>query len=137
MPMAIQMLSGYVEGFNMSTVTSGKVSEFAGQISDFGRDAADAIDHAGNETAGSLHAAASQIRRNVREGSKAVENLAESAAAKLDKAGSYVKEHNLKRSLGKSKQMVGRYPGKSLAIAAGVGFLTAIALGRLTRRRTA
>jgi ElaB/YqjD/DUF883 family membrane-anchored ribosome-binding protein len=111
----------------MSTQTS--------PISDAGRNAGDVIDNAGNETAKSLHAAASSIRSNVRQGSKAIENLAESAASKLDKAGSFVKEHNLKRTLRKSGQAIGRYPAKSLAIAAGVGFLAAIALHRFTRRR--
>jgi len=102
------------------------------QVSDFGHDAADVIDHARNETAEGLHAAASSIRRNVRERSKTVESLAESTAIALDEAGSYIKKHDLKRTLGDSRQLVRRYPGESLAIAAGVGFLAGIAILRLT-----
>ena len=102
------------------------------QVSDFGRDAAHIIDHARNETAGGLHAAALSIRRNVRKGSKVVENLAESTATTLHEAGSYVKKHNLKRTLGDSRQIVRRYPGESLALAAGFGFLAGIVIRRLT-----
>lgn len=119
----------------MSTLKSlldEKASQLAEQVSDFGRDAAGIIDHARNETAGGLHAAASSIRRNVREGSKVVGNLAESTATKLDEAGSYVKKHDLKRTLGESRQLIRRYPGESLALAAGVGILAGIAIRRLT-----
>lgn len=104
------------------------------QVSDFGHDAADMIDHARTETAGGLHAAASSIRRNVRQGSKVVENLAQSTANTLDEAGSYIKKHDLKRTLGDSRQLVRQYPGESLALAAGVGFLAGIAILRLTHR---
>jgi ElaB/YqjD/DUF883 family membrane-anchored ribosome-binding protein len=119
----------------MSGITSSldeKASKLAERVSDFGHEAADIVDHARNETAGGLHAAASSIRRNVREGARVVENLAESTAATLDEAGSYLKKHDLKRTLGDSRQLVRRYPGESLALAAGVGFLAGIAIRRLT-----
>jgi ElaB/YqjD/DUF883 family membrane-anchored ribosome-binding protein len=109
-----------------------KASKLAGQVSDFGRDAADIVDHARTETAGGLHAAASSIRRNVREGSKVVENLAESTAKTLDEAGSYIKKHDLKRTLGDSRQLVRRYPAQTLAVAVGFGFLAGIAMRRMT-----
>jgi hypothetical protein len=119
----------------MSSLTSlldEKASKLAEQVSDFGRDAADVIDHARTQTAGGLQAAASSIRRNVREGSRVVVNLADSAATRLDEAGSYVKKHDLRRTLGESRHIIRRYPGGSLALAAGVGFLTALAIRRLT-----
>ena len=118
----------------MSTLTSldEKASKLAEQVADFGRDAANIIDQARNETAGGLHAAASSIRRNVLEGSKVVDNLAESAATTLDEAGSFVKKHDLKRTLGESRHLVRRYPAESLALAAGVGFLAGIAIRRFT-----
>jgi len=88
------------------------------------------VDGLGRETAGNLHAAASTIRQ----GSKAIEDLAESTADKLDMAGSYVEKHDLKRTIGESRQLVRRYPVESLVLAAGVGFLTGFAMRHLTRR---
>lgn len=105
----------------MSTLTSrldDKASQIAERVDGFGREAAD-----------SLHAAASSIRK----GSKAIDDVAENTASKLDGVGSYVAKHNMKRAIGESRHLVGRYPVKSLVLAAGVGFLTAVALRRLTR----
>jgi len=119
----------------MSTLTdpiAEKASKLAEQVSGLGRDAAEVVDHARTETAGGLHAAASSIRRNVREGTKVVENLAESTAATLDQAGTFVKKHDLKRTVADSRQLVRRYPDESLAIAAGLGFLAGVAIRRLT-----
>lgn len=104
----------------MSTLTSlfdDKASRIAEQVDDLGR-----------ETAGSLHAAASSIRK----GSKAIDDLAESTANKLDGAGSYVETHNVKRAIGESRQLVGRYPAESLFLAAGLGFVAGFAIRRLT-----
>jgi ElaB/YqjD/DUF883 family membrane-anchored ribosome-binding protein len=119
----------------MSTLTSrfdAKVSGIAGPVSDLASGAADAFDLAANETAESLHAAASSIRKVGYRGSKAIEDLTQSTADKLDDAGSYVRKHDLKRTIGESRQLVRRYPAESLALAAGVGFLTGIAVRRLT-----
>jgi ElaB/YqjD/DUF883 family membrane-anchored ribosome-binding protein len=104
----------------MSTLASlldSKASRIAEQVDDLGR-----------ETAESLHAAASSIRK----GSKAIEDLAESTANKLDGAGSYVEKHNVKRTIGESRQLVRRYPVESLVLAAGMGFVTGFAIRRLT-----
>ena len=86
------------------------------------------VDELGRETAGGLHAAASSIRK----GSKVIEDLAENTANRLDGAGTYVEKHNAKRTFGESSQLVRRYPVESLALAAGVGFLTGFAIRRLT-----
>jgi ElaB/YqjD/DUF883 family membrane-anchored ribosome-binding protein len=104
----------------MSTLTSlldKKASRLAQQVDDLG-----------HETAESLHGAASSIRR----GSKAIENLAASTAGKLDAAGTYVRKHDVKRALAESRQLVRRYPGQSLFLAAGLGFMTGFAIRRLT-----
>jgi ElaB/YqjD/DUF883 family membrane-anchored ribosome-binding protein len=104
----------------MSTLTSlfdAKASRLAGQV-----------DELGHETAESLHGAASSIRR----GSKAFENLAESTADKLDAAGTYVGQHDVKRTITESRQLVRRYPAESLFLAAGLGFLTGFAMRHLT-----
>jgi ElaB/YqjD/DUF883 family membrane-anchored ribosome-binding protein len=104
----------------MSTLTSlldEKASRIAEQVDDLGR-----------ETAESLHAAAASSRR----GSKAIENVAENTADKLDGAGSYVEKHNVKRAVAESRQLVRRYPVESLVLAAGVGFLSGLAIRRLT-----
>jgi len=119
----------------MSTLTSlldAKASKIVEQVSDLSREAGDKLDHARNETAGTLHAAASSIRRGGRQGSKAIENLAETTANTLDEAGSYVKKHDLKRAIGESRQFVRRYPAESVVLAAGIGFLTGFAIRRLT-----
>jgi ElaB/YqjD/DUF883 family membrane-anchored ribosome-binding protein len=108
----------------MSTLTSlldEKASRVAEQVDDLGRG-----------TAGSLYAAASSIRK----GSKAIEDLAKNTANKLDDAGSYVETHNLKRAIGGSRKVVGRYPAESLLLAAGVGFLTGFAIRRMTHACT-
>jgi ElaB/YqjD/DUF883 family membrane-anchored ribosome-binding protein len=114
----------------MSTLTSllDSPSKIAEHVSDFGRDAADTLDNARREAAGGLHTAASSIRK----GSKTIENFAETAAKTLDEAGTYVKKHDLKRAVGDSRQLVRRYPGESIAFAAGLGFLAGFAIRRLT-----
>jgi ElaB/YqjD/DUF883 family membrane-anchored ribosome-binding protein len=104
----------------MSTLTS-MLDEKASRI-------AEQVDNLGRDAAGSLHAAASSIRK----GSKAIDDLAEGTATKLDGAGSYVETHNVKRAVGESRQLVGRYPVESLLLAAGLGFLTGLAVLRLT-----
>jgi ElaB/YqjD/DUF883 family membrane-anchored ribosome-binding protein len=104
----------------MSTLTSlldKKASRTAEQVDDLGRG-----------MAGGLHAAADSIRK----GSKAIENVADSAAGKLDGAGSYVEKHTVKRAIAESRQLVRRYPVESLVLAAGVGFLSGLAIRRLT-----
>jgi ElaB/YqjD/DUF883 family membrane-anchored ribosome-binding protein len=89
---------------------------------------AEQVDGLGRETAGTLHAAASSIRK----GSKAIEDLAETTASKLDGAGTYVETHTVKRAVGESRQIVGRYPAESLFLAAGLGFVAGFAIRRLT-----
>lgn len=104
----------------MSTLTSllnGKASRIVEQVDDLGRGAAE-----------SLHGAASSIRK----GSKTIDNLAETTANRLDGAGSYVGKHTAKRTIAQSRQIVQRYPGKSLVLAVGLGFLTGFAIRRLT-----
>ena len=109
----------------MSTVASpfgGKPSHLVGQIDDLG-----------HEAAASLHGAASSIRKRAQEGAKAIEDLAESTASRLDGAGSYIEGHDLTHTLRESRHLVRRYPVKSLVLAAGVGFLTGLAIRRLTQ----
>jgi len=89
---------------------------------------AEKVDGLGRDTAESLYAAASSIRK----GSKAIDDLAESTANKLDGAGSYIETHNVKRAIGESRQLVGRYPAESLLLATGLGFLAGFAIRRLT-----
>ena len=121
----------------MSTLTSlgAKASRITEQVSDFSREAGDKLDHARNETAGSLHAAASSIRRGGRQGSHAIANLANGTADTLDDAASYVKKHDLKRTIGESRQLVRQYPAESRALAAGVGFLAGFAVRQIKTGR--
>ena len=108
----------------MNTVTSllgGKASRVTEQVDDLA-----------HETGESLHGAASSIRRRGQQGSRAIEDLAEATATKLDGAGSFIEEHDLKHAIGESRQLVRRYPVESLALAASVGFLTGLAIRRLS-----
>jgi len=73
------------------------------------------------ETAGTLHAAASSVRAG-----------AATAAKSLDQVGSYIEKHNLNAAIGKSRQLVRRYPAELVAIAVGVGFLLGVAFVRFT-----
>jgi ElaB/YqjD/DUF883 family membrane-anchored ribosome-binding protein len=90
------------------------------------------VDDLAHETGERLHGAASSIRKSGKQGAKVVEDLAERTATKLDGAGSCIEEHDLKHAIGESRQLVRRYPGESLALAVGVGFLTGFAIRRLT-----
>jgi ElaB/YqjD/DUF883 family membrane-anchored ribosome-binding protein len=94
-----------------------KASRIAQQVDEFRR-----------ETVESLHAAASSIRK----GSKAIEDLAESTANKLGGAGAYVEKHDLKRTIGESRQLIRQYPVELVVLAAGAGFVTGFAIRRLT-----
>jgi len=106
----------------MSTLTS-LLDEKAFRI-------ADQVDELGRGTAESLHAAASSVRK----GSKAIEDLAESAASKLDGAGLYVENHNAKRAMGQTGQLVRRYPAESILVAAAAGFVSGFAIRRLMHK---
>jgi len=120
----------------MSVLTSlpdETVSKPAEQVSEFGRQTIETIDRVQRQTAGGLHAAASSITKNAREGAKALGDLGESTAATLDEAATYIEKHDLKRAIGDSRQLVRRYPGESLGLAAGVGFLAGIAILRLAQ----
>lgn len=93
---------------------------------------AEQVDDLGREAAGSLHAAASSIRKGGQQGSKAIRNVAEGAASKLDGIGTYVTKHDLKHTIGESRQLVRRYPVESIFLAAGLGFVAGFAIRRLT-----
>ena len=108
----------------MSTSTSlpdEKTSRTAEQLDDFTREAAD-----------NFHAVASAVREGGRHGSKTVEDLAEGAASRLDGAGTYIEKHDRIHTLARTRQLVRQYPAELLAVAAGVGFLTGVAVRRLT-----
>jgi hypothetical protein len=94
------------------------------------------VDELAHETADSLHGAASSIRTGGGKSSKAIEDLANGAAAKLDGAGTFIEEHDLKHAVEGSRQLVRRYPVEALALAAGLGFLSALAIRRLTQSHT-
>jgi ElaB/YqjD/DUF883 family membrane-anchored ribosome-binding protein len=103
----------------MSTLTS--------MIGDKVSQAADQADSLSRETAGNLYAAASSVRK-----------AAATAAEKLEEVGCYVKKYNLGKAVGQSKKMIRQYPAELVAIAAGVGFLSGIAimsLGHVSSKR--
>jgi len=74
------------------------------------------------ETAGNLHAAASSVR-----------NAAQLAADKLDEAGSYVEKYDVGKAVAESKRIIRQYPAELVAVAAGVGFLSGLAVIGLIR----
>jgi len=93
----------------MSTLTS--------MIGDKVSHAADQADSLSHETAGTLYAAASSVRK-----------AAATAAEKLEEAGCYVKKYNVGKAVGQSKKMIRQYPAELVAVAAGVGFLSGLAI---------
>jgi ElaB/YqjD/DUF883 family membrane-anchored ribosome-binding protein len=89
---------------------------------------AEQLDDIGHQAAEGLHTAASSIRKGGQHGSEAIEDLTKGTAARLDRAGSFIEDHDLKHAIGGSRQFVRRYPVETLVLAAGVGFLTGLAI---------
>lgn len=86
----------------------------AQKVTEFGRKATDKMDESRGATAGALDKAAGQLS-----------GVAPSAADKIEAAADYVRQTELKAMVEDVKDIVARYPGRSLGAAVVVGFLLA------------
>ena len=98
-----------------------KVAGVKERISDFGRKAADKIDDSRASAAGALDRAASSLNSS---GDK-LSGVANSAADKVQATADYVRRASFKGIANSVGNVVKRYPGQSMVVAAVLGFLVA------------
>ena len=116
---------------------SEKAAEVKDRVADFGRKAVDNLDESRKSTAGALHQAAAKLHSGgeqlsgaARAAAHEISGVAHDAADKLHAAADYIHETDLKRIGEDLKDIVKRYPGPALAVAAVLGFLVARGLRR-------
>jgi ElaB/YqjD/DUF883 family membrane-anchored ribosome-binding protein len=96
------------------------------KIADLGRKAADKIDGSRESAAGALDQTASSLHS----GSDKLAHVAHSTADKIQITADYLRNTDLKGMANDVQDIVKRYPGQSLAVAAALGFLVARGLRR-------
>jgi ElaB/YqjD/DUF883 family membrane-anchored ribosome-binding protein len=116
---------------------SDTAAEVKEKVADFGRKTVDNLDESRKSTAGALHQAAAKLHSGGEQLSGAahaaaheISAVAHDAADKLHAAADYIHETDLKRIGEDLKDIVKRYPGPALAVAAVLGFLVAHGLRR-------
>ena len=116
---------------------SEKAAEVKEKVADFGRKTVDNIEESRKNTAGALGQAAAKLHSGGEQLSGAaltaadqISGVAHVAADKLEAAAHYVRETDLKAMGEDLKDVVKRYPGPALAVAAVLGFLVARSLRR-------
>jgi hypothetical protein len=116
---------------------SEKAAEVKEKVADFGRTTASNIDESRKNAAGVLHQAAAKLHSGgeqlsgvARTAADQFSGAAHVAADKLHAAADYVHETDLKAMGEDLKDVVKRYPGPALAVAAVLGFLVARSLRR-------
>ena len=100
---------------------SEKAADIKEKVSDFGRKTVDRIDQSRQSAADALDQTASTIHSS---GNK-VSDAAHSAADSVQSTANYVRRTNLKGMAGDVQDIVTRYPGVALTVAAVFGFLVA------------
>lgn len=100
---------------------SEKAADVRERVNDFGRRTADKIDASREPAAASLNRTASALHAQ----SDRVAGAAHATADKLQATADYVREHDFREMAADVTELVKRYPGQSLAVAAGLGFLLA------------
>lgn len=100
---------------------SEKAADVKEKITDFGRKAVDSIDDSRKTAAGALDRTASTLHSS----GDQLSDAAHTAANKLHATADYVRQTDLKGMAADVQDVVKRYPGPSLAIAAVLGFLVA------------
>jgi ElaB/YqjD/DUF883 family membrane-anchored ribosome-binding protein len=96
------------------------------KVTEFGRKTADKIDDSRESAAGALDKTASSLHS----GGDKLSGVAHSAADKIQATSDYVRRTDLKGMAEDVQDIVKRYPGRSLAAAAILGFLVARGLRR-------
>jgi hypothetical protein len=116
---------------------SEKAAEVKDRVADFGRKAVDNIDESRRSTAGALdqtaaklHSGGDQLSSAAHTAADQISGVAHETADKLRAAADYIHETDLKAMGEDLKDIVKRYPGPVLAVAAALGFLVARGLRR-------
>jgi ElaB/YqjD/DUF883 family membrane-anchored ribosome-binding protein len=100
---------------------SEKAADVKEKVADFGRRAVDSIDDSRKTAAGALDRTASTLHSS----GDQLSDAAHTAANKLQATADYVRQTDLKGMAADVQDVVKRYPGPSLAVAAVLGFLVA------------
>ena len=106
-----------------------KVSDAAEQVtqkvSELGHTAADKIDVNRDAAAGGIEKAASALHEKADSlpGGEKVTSFAHATADKLSSTADYVREHDVKRMMADVETVVKNNPGRSLLVAAVIGYL--------------
>lgn len=111
-----------------SAATRARISEKAGEIrekvTELGRRAVESVDNSRESAASALETTASTLHT----GGERISVATHSAAQKIQASADYIRQADLKSMGQKVTSLVKRYPGRSLAIAAALGFLVARSL---------
>jgi len=112
-----------------ATVLGAKLSDTAAKVkdkvSDIGQTAADKIDENRDAAANGLDKAATSLhdKAETLPGGEKVTNLAHATADKLSTTANYIRDHDVKRMMGDVETVVKNNPGRSVLVAAAIGFL--------------
>jgi ElaB/YqjD/DUF883 family membrane-anchored ribosome-binding protein len=111
---------------------SDKAAEVKERVADLGRKTVDNIEESRKSAAGALHQAATklhsrgeQISGIARTAVDQISGVAHGTADKLHEAADYIREKDLQAMGDDLKDIVKKYPGPALAVAAVLGFLVA------------
>ena len=114
-----------------------KAAEVKEKVADFGRKTVDNLDESRKSTADALHQTAAKLHSGGEQLSSAahtaadqISGVAHETADKLRTAADYIRDTDLKAMGEDLKDIVNRYPGPALAVAAVLGFLVARGLRR-------
>lgn len=105
----------------MKEQVSDKAAEIKEKVTDLGRKAADKIDTSRESAADALDQTASSLHS----GGDTLSSVAHSAADSIQATADYVRETDVRGMAEDIGDLVRRYPGPSLAVAAILGFLVA------------
>ena len=98
-----------------------KAADVKDKVTEYGRKAADKLDSSRESAAGALDRTATSLHS----GSDKLSGVAHSTADKIQATADYVRRTDLKGMAADVQDIVKRYPGQSLAVAAVLGFLVA------------
>jgi ElaB/YqjD/DUF883 family membrane-anchored ribosome-binding protein len=112
-----------MEGGQFETRDESMTEKAANAASQAGRSAINKIDEKRENAAGKLDSAASKMHQMADAGGQRVSSTVHSAAQGLESTAEYLRQHDTKRVISDLGNLVKSYPGQSLLIAAGVGFL--------------
>lgn len=88
------------------------------------------LDEMKDQSAGALHAGADSVRHATDRGAAAMTDAGKAVAGRLDAASTYVGGYELPSVTGALQRAVARHPGRTLIVAAAVGFCAGTAMSR-------